>query len=499
MKKKIRKNIFHLSILSLVIAGTLTSCSDFLNVNTNPTAQKNASIPLVLTASQGSLAFYVGSDFYLYSSIFTQQSCGQGSSTQTRFYDQYILTNADVNNAFTSYYAGTLADLDYIKKNTYSQGNPQYGGIAKLLQAYTYGILVDMWGALPYVSAMKGVANPQPQYDSSKTIYDSLFVLIDKGIADLNKTNTRTIAAEDLIYSGNISKWVKFGNTLKLRLALHYAKVDNGTMLNTVISAGGPFMAANTDNFQLTFDNVTNRQNPIHQFELYRANYDFPGNFLVNMMNTKNDPRRPFYFTSYPAGSAPYTTTGTYKGAVSTDATGVQYSRMHTYMRGNMLSDNGTRTGSGLNATSLTYTGMAPQRMLTFAEFNFIMAEAVLVYGVTAPQTADQYYQAGVTASMQDAGVSAANISTYIGALAPVVLQTLIEEKYVALYGVPVEPWSDWRRTSFPSITVSPSAALVGNNTIPRILVYPLSEQQTNSKNIPSRASIFVKGVFWDN
>ncbi|MBS1489121.1 MAG: SusD/RagB family nutrient-binding outer membrane lipoprotein [Bacteroidetes bacterium] len=500
MKNKIQQNILHWGILSLLLVGTLTSCSDFLNVNTNPAAQKNASVPLVLTSSEGQLAFYMGSDFYLYSSIFTQQSCGQGSATQTRFYDQYILTNADVNNSFTNYYAGVLADLDYIKKNTYQQGNPQYGGIAKLLQAYTYGILVDMWGAQPYTNAMKGVANPQPQYDSSKTIYDSLFVLIDKGIADLGKTNTRPVASEDQIYGGNISKWIKFGNTLKLRLALHYAKVDAGAKLQSVITANGPFMASNADNFQMTFDNVTNRQNPIHQFEIKRADYDFPGAFMVNMMNTKNDPRRPFYFTSYPAGPAPYTTgTGTYKGAVSTDGVSVQYSRIHTYLRGAVSADNGARSGGGLVNSALTYSGMAPQRMLTFAEYNFIMAEAVLAYSATAALTADQYYQAGVTASMQDAGVLAANITTYTAALAPVTLQTLIEEKYVALYGVPVEPWTDWRRTNFPSIAVSPSAALVGNNTIPRILVYPLSEQQTNANNVPSRASIFVKGVFWDN
>ncbi len=214
------------------------------------------------------------------------------------------------------------------------------------------------------------------------------------------------------------------------------------------------------------------------------------------MMATKLDPRRPFYFTSYPAGPGPYTNQGTYKGAVSTDATGVGYSRIHTYLRGALLSDDGTRTGSGLKATSLTYDGKAPLRMLTFAEYNFIMAEAIMQYGATG--TASTYYQAGVTASMQAAGVSAANIATYIATLTAPTLQTLIEEKFVASYGVCTEPWTDWRRTGFPAITVNPAAVAAGNNIIPRILIYPLSEQQVNQANVPDRASMSVSGVFWD-
>lgn len=555
-------------ILGLTAIITMaSSCSNFLDVNTDPTAQKNAGIALVLTSAEGSLAFYSGSDLYLYSMLFSQQMAGQGSATQTRFYDSYIVTNTDVNNAFSNYYAGTLADLDYIIKNASTQGNPQYAGIAKILQAFTYGLLADNWGSIPFTQALQSSVYPQPKYDDSKAIYDGLFTLIDDGIADLGKTNVRTITTEDLIYGGDLAKWTKFANTLKLRLALHYAKDDNGAKLNSIISAGGPFMTSNADNFQLSFDNVTNRQNPIHQFEIRRADYDFPSAFLINMMTSKNDPRLPYYFTSYPAGASPYknkpsTGTGTityttgsktvtgsgssfttdlvvgsvlkdgtgvligtvatitdnatvtlaansaisgtgaysivtpYKGAVSTDGTGVGYSRIHTYLRGAQVSDDGSRTGSGLKSTSITYDGKAPIRMLTFAEYNFIMAEAVQVY--SSPGSADTYYKAGINASMLDAGVSQTAIDAYKASAAAVSLQTIIEEKYVASVGVCTEPWTDWRRTGFPAITVNPAAVAAGNTTIPRILVYPLSEQQVNQNNVPARASMSVSGVFWD-
>jgi hypothetical protein len=442
----------------------------------------------------------MGSDVFLYSSIFSQQAAGQGvSAAQTREYDKYILTNTDVNNAFSSFYATTLADLNYAKGVAIAQGNPQHAGMAKIMEAFAYSVLVDAWGSVPYREAMQGVNNVQPTYNDSREIYDSLFLAINEGIANLSEPNFLTVGAEDLIYGGDIEKWKRFANTLKLRLALHYAKEDEGVKLGEVITAGGPFMTSNADNFQLTFENVTNRQNPIHQFELSRSDYYASSDFMVNLMKGKSDPRLTTYFTSFPYSTAPALTA--YKGTVPGDVTTAPYSRMGTYIRGAIVSDNGTRTANGgLAATSITYTGAAPLRMMTFAEYNFIRAEAALVYNVGSPADAATFFKAGVDASLANAGIAGAAATTYstsatAGALN---LQKLIEEKYVANLGVAMEPWSDWRRTGFPVLATSPIAIVNGNTTIPRILVYPLSEQQTNLENVPERASIAVKGVFWD-
>ena len=89
--------------------------------------------------------------------------------------------------------------------------------------------------------------------------------------------------------------------------------------------------------------------------------------------------------------------------------------------------------------------------MLTFAEYNFIRAEAALM---GAPGSAQTFFTAGITASMQEVGVSAAEIANYLavpsnGTLSGTTaqqLQQIIEEKYVASFGVSVEPWNDWRR-----------------------------------------------------
>jgi Starch-binding associating with outer membrane len=489
-------------LLSIVLA---SACGDFLNVNTDPTRLNKISTPLVLSAAETSLAFHQGSDLFLYSSVLMQQATGNGTTgQQLRFYDQYIITNSDVNNAWNSHYSGTLADLDYIRKNTYIGGNPQYGGIAKILQAYNFSILTAAWGDIPYKESLKGVKNPQPKYDNSKEIYDSLFLLIDSGIADLAKTNVLAVGSDDLIYKGDMVKWRKFGNTLKLRLALHYAKEDNGVILNALINSGAGFMSENGDNFQLNFENVPDRQNPIHQFEIRRQDQYWPGKFLIDMMNTKADPRRTTYFTptQYPT-TFPYTPTptNTYVGFAPGADQSVAASRIGTYLRGSVTADNLTRTSGNLTATSLTFTGAAPIRMLTFAEYNFIRAEASLVYGATG--SASTFFATGIDAAMSNAGLSGVAldaVSAYKTARTTpaLTLQSIIEEKYVANYGVAMEPWTDWRRTGFPAIPVSPAAIKESNNVILRILVYPLGETQVNSANLPPRPSSTVKGVFWD-
>jgi hypothetical protein len=494
------KKTFKHTLIVMFAMSVLISCDNFLDVNTDPTRLKTAQLTQVVSGAQSGLAFYMGSDIFLYSSIFSQQAAGQGVSTaQTRFFDQYILTNTDVNNAFTNFYAGTLADLDYAKKLAATQGNPQHAGMVKLLQAYTFSVIVDAWGDVPFTEALQGVANVQPKYDNSQAIYDALFSLIDEGLGNLGETNFLTMGNEDLIYGGDISKWTKFGNTLKLRLALHYAATDNGAKLNALINSGVPFLASNADNFQLAFENVTNRQNPIHQFEISRADYYAASDFMVNLMKGKSDPRVSTYFTSFPYSTTPALTA--YKGTIPGDGTTAPYSRVHTYLRGNLTADTGARTaGGGVTATALTYTGAAPIRMLTFAEYNFIRAEAALVYGAGGAAVAATFFKAGVDASLANAGITGAAATTYstTQAALPLTLQRIIEEKYIGNFGVAMEPWSDWRRTGFPVLTASPAAVIQGNTTIPRVLVYPLSEGQANAVNLPERVSMTVKGVFWD-
>jgi hypothetical protein len=497
------KKIFrYISVLAIGVAAS--SCEEFLDINTSPTLLKDVNVAQVMPAAQVNLAFHMGLDPFLWSSIFVQQGAGQGIvGTQTREYDKYVLSNTEVNNGFNIFYSGILADVDALEKIAMKSNNPQHAGIAKLLEAFTFSIVVDLWGDVPYTEALQGVLNVQPKYDNSKDIYDALFLKIDEGLANLAEPNFLPVGNEDLIYGGNIARWIKFGNTLKLRLALHYAKVDGGAILRSVISAGGPFFEANADNFHMTFVNETNKQNPFVQYEIQRTDYYAPGDFIIDLMNAKADPRRATYYTRFPYTAGP---TATYQGTVSGDPLSTQYSRLHTYFKGPVVADltaggtlaTGKTANGGITSTAITYAGTAPVRMMTFAEYNFIRAEAALQYG--AAGVAETFYDAGITASMQDAGITDQTvIDAYLAAEDGVTLQKLIEEKYVALAGVAVESWTDYRRTGFPVISPSPAAVIAGNTTIPRVMIYPISEASANLANLPERPSMAVKSIFWDN
>ncbi|MFM2267002.1 MAG: hypothetical protein RL757_443 [Bacteroidota bacterium] len=488
----------NLVIKSGIILGVVfaSGCKDYLNVNKDPNNILDAPIEQLLTTATTSVGFTGGSDLHRYSSLLAQQFSGQGTgaTTQNQEYERYNITGSDVNNLWANLYATTLSDLELVINKAKESNSPHYGGIAKIMKAYTYSIIVDTWGSAPYSEAAKFTDNLKPKFDAGADIYNSLFTLLDEGIADIKAaTSVKSPGVNSTIYTNgdfvaqSRPKWEKLANTIKLRMLLHYSKIDKPgmvTKMNALITSG-TFMAANADNFEMNFFNSPRNQNPIHQFEIDRVNQFFPNATLVDMMNTKSDPRRATYFTFNGA-------TTTYKGAKGGDAPSLAYSRIFTFLRGDTLTAGGA-TGSGY-----TYTGAAPIRLLTFAEYNFIRAEAA-VLGATG--NAETFFQAGITASMQAAKVPAAAIAAYIAANGTLTgtdaqkIKQIIEEKFVANYGVVSEPWTDWRRTGFPTLAVQVPNPIVP--AIARSLFYPQSEIDLNP-NAPKQKTNVLERVFWD-
>ena len=489
----------------LISVIALSSCKKFLDINTDPDniVSTNAPLPQLLTSAQVNVGFEGGSDLYRYSNIIAQKVSGQASQpNQTYEYDKYNITGSDLNNLWSSLNATSLSDLELIIKTATAGGSPYYSGIAKVLKAYEYQLMVDAWGDIPYSAAQQLDKNTAPKYDKAEDIYKALVTLLTEAITELNAaSSTLTPGSNSVIYTGTYSaikaNWIKLANTLKLRILLHYSKKDPAYMLaqmNALIASSGvSFMAAPADNFQMAFVALPSATNPIHQFENSRNNYLFAANQLVLMMNTKADPRRPFYFTPFPYLSSP----ATYKGVTAGDAATVNYSRIHTYLRGAATGTPTPNSAGGITATALTYTGAAPIRMLTYAEYCFIRAEAALM-GVTG--SAQTFFTQGITASMQDAGVAAVDITAYLAAYGTLAgttaqqTQQIIEEKFVALYGVTMESWTDYRRTGYPAL-VAPSNAVVP--TVPRSLFYPQSEIDLNP-NCPGQKANMQAKVFWD-
>ncbi len=472
IKNKITLMLFGVLILISV------SCEKFFDINNDPDNLKDAPISQIFTSATVNIGFTGGSDLSRYTALLMQQFSGQttGAETQTQQYEKYLISSSDVNNLWVSMYATTLSDLEIVIKKANASNSPHYAGVAKLLKAYTYQTMVDTWGDIPYSETQQLLNNTQPKYDDDEATYTAILGLIDEAIGNINAaTSTQSPGTNSTIYPGDFAdskiQWIRFANTLKLRMYLHYSEKDPAfatTKLNALVAAGN-FMQDNNDNFEMVFTEVAGAQNPIYQFEINRKNYLVANKTLVDIMNTNVDPRRAAYFTKV---------SGNYVGAVGGAAAGATlYSHLGPFLTG--------------------VAGEAPIRMLTFAEYNFIRAEAALRFGVAGdPET---FFRAGITASMKDAGVEQPDIDAYLAAHGTLTgtdaekLKQIIEEKFVANYAVAVEPWSDWRRTGYPVITAPANAVI---NFTPRTLYYPQSEVDLNP-TCTQKADLNSR-VFWD-
>jgi hypothetical protein len=485
------KKIKNIALTVLALVG-LNACDSFLDINVSPNSTVAPPARTILASITSEVGFRMGSDIHRFTSIWVQQFTGGGAAgTQTVEYALYNVTATDVNNVWRAgFYGGLLSDCQQLVNLTESS-SPRYSGMAKVLQAYAFATLVDSFGDIPFTDALTYV-NVKPRYDNSEEVYLGVLALLDEAITDLNTAPTATAllpSADDLIYGGNIGNWVRFANSLKLRLLVKWYPTDvafaNAEITDLLATPGITFISSNAQNAQVVFETSQNRQNPIDQFETRRQNQFFPTTTIVNLMNGKSDPRVPFYFRV--DGSGTYT--GAVPGSIFTSPT---TSRVHTFLRGATLPSNDPIIG---------YAGDAPIRLLTFAEHNFNLAEYYLRSNDLV--NAQAAFTAAITASMDMAGVASGARNTYLTAQGTLsgtfatALQQIIEEKYVANYGVAVQPWTDWRRTGFPVLTPVAGAAL---SAIPRILPYSDLERVTNPENTPARASadLLESNVFFD-
>lgn len=506
-------------LLGLLLSAT--SCNDWLDDNKSPNLTLSNPPNLILPSIEAELGLRMGSDLLRYGGLWSQQISAQ-AGRQTEAYDLFVIVPTDVNGVWrTGFYAGFLKDIEEILAKDPASTHPFYFGMCKIMKAFGFSMLVDFWGDVPYSEAFLGNANIQPIADDDATIYPKLLTLLDEGIADMRQTSgLRAPAVDDYFYAGNAARWIRFANTLKLRLYLHLANTPtfDASVITTFINATPPaeFMTAVADDFQLRFDVISGRQNPTHQFILTRQDDICTSATIANLMNSKSDPRRSTYFTPAPFSPAllatPPTGTTGYVGLPNgTSNFGIRndLSRIHTFVRG-LLTTTTIPAGPNLTVFQLAYNGQAPVNILTFAEYNFVRAELALRYG--APGTAQTFYQAGITASFLDAGLTAAQATAYIATPAGTLtgtpaaqLQQLIEEKFVASFMVTGEPFSDWRRTGFPALSAVPPALNPGNGgVIPRVLPYPQQEFDANPNLAALQAarsnnlSAPSVRVFWD-
>jgi hypothetical protein len=487
------------------------SCNQFLDVNDDPNNIKQAQVSQMLPSITVNIGYMGASDLFRISSLFMQQFSGHGpvaGFSANKEYERYNINDSDINNQWVSIFATILSDLELLIKQATNEGSPHYSGVAKILKAYVYQVVVDTWGDVPFYQAVKHTDNFYPPFDDDEEIYAQLIILLDEGLAEINaeqsilSPNQYSTIYNSSSWANSQTQWERFANTLKLRIYLHYSAKDPSfaaQQLNNLVNSGVPFMQGNTDNFEMPFLNESQRQNPLYSAENGQfKNQFFPNRYLVNLMNGRDDPRRAAYFIPFPYASNP----ATYKGSSILEANpSLSYSRSYQYLYGSPSAANPSliNADGSLKDGAITFGGDSPARLMNFSEYNFIRAEAALRFGVSGD--AQTFFQEGIKASFEQAGISAQGLQTYLTAHGTLAgdneekLAQIITEKYISNFGVLVEPWTDFRRTGYPKLTPL-SQPLAIYNEIPRSLFYAQSEIN-NNPNARQKSSLLER-VFWD-
>jgi hypothetical protein len=185
--------------------------------------------------------------------------------------------------------------------------------VIELLNIYTYQVLVDTYGDIPYTQALDP-NTVNPKYDDAKTIYADLVKRINAATTAIN-TAEGSFGAADLVYGGDMNKWKKFANGLKLKIGLTLADVDATTAKSLIEDAAKGVFTSNDDRAKLTYSGSVPNTNPIWLDLVQSGRYDYvPANTVVDLTNRLNDPRRATFFTQlngkYVGG--PYAAGGNY-------------------------------------------------------------------------------------------------------------------------------------------------------------------------------------------
>lgn len=403
--------------------------------------------------------------------------------TETTYIDE---ANYDLGRKIPQYhwselYRDVLYDLADAKAilETNGESNSTKVGQITVLEIYTWQILVDTFGDIPYTEALKGKKKKSPKYDDDEIIYNDLVIRLDAAIGMLG--NGDSMGNADIIYKSNVSNWKKFANSLKLKIGSRLIDHNLGlatTIITEAVNAG--VFTSSADDAKIDYEGSTPNTNPIWIALVQSGRNDFiPANTIVDHMNTLVDPRRPFYFKD---NLGPDIYTGGVYGK-SSDFSG------HTHV-GNLLHDP-------------TYKGV----LLDFVEVKFNLAEAV-EQGIAVGGTAKDHYNDAINASMLDWGVSSADATTYLTSAA-VNYDTAVgtwREKigmqyWIAMYNRGFEGWYVYRKFDAPTFNIAYRDGL----PVPNRYTYPINEQSLNEANWKA-ASTAIGGdgdklttkVFWD-
>lgn len=488
MKKNIAKftTIVFLAAL-LITTGGCKKLKDFGDTNISPNGVSEPILSALLTNAQLGLSGTLTTQAPAMFCQYFAESTYPGISRYTG-----LQIDASGN------YSGTLMDLQVIINKcsdpTYAAKAVVFGdldnqiAIARLLQSYIFWTLTDRWGDLPYSEALSGAANLLPKYDTQEDIYKGMLAKIENAVTSFNPSGVKV--SGDIIYAGDVSKWRKFGNSLRMLIAIRMSKRYPSaggfaaTEFNKSLSSPYGYISSNADNFSI----------------------DYPGGFFRNPFNALNisqDVAVALTFTDALNGMG-----DTRRSSMVSLANGCPYGLTGAAP----VSTPYGRTFNGIFANEASRLVI-----VNTASVQLARAEAIERGWVSGLSTADAKlaYDAAVTSSFEQWGQTipsaylstVADYNTGVGGgsiggssvagsntTTTTKLQRIALQQWIAFYPSGIQGWSNWRRTGIPDI----KPTVFSNNPggmIPRRYTYGLSDYTSNKVQVEIAVARIPGGV----
>ena len=421
------KKIFFASLLVLGLA--FTSCDDYLDINQDPNSptQENMTPDMMLPAVELNLCHSYGDFLRTVSGYFTQYYSQYFGTSNYLDYSQIKMSPTRSSSTYTQLNTRVLNNIKTIRE--LAAANEDWGTYlaATTLRVFTYQVLVDCYGEVPYTQA-QNLEYLTPEYDEGQTIYDGILAELDEALAKVGGSDQ--VATSLLFPNGNASDWIKFANALKLRILTREsgAKDVNGQIAALINEGNFP-----TSNVELAdcWRDEAEQANPFYMEDAFCSYGASQQNIVLNIallgtMNAYSDARLQAYFN--PNGS------GVYTGSVS----GTNFSTTNNYKAAYWCRPNAHYDD--------------PVVLISTSDINFYIAEYYAKNGNAGK--AQEYYRKAIEASFANAGVSGADAAIEAYPLGSNWKQAIGIQKWVDLSGYnSFEGWCELRRLGYPAMS----------------------------------------------
>lgn len=498
-----------LKLIIPLVALAFFSCDNYLDINENPNqaTESNVNPKLTLAAAQSASYSPLVRRMNELGSVFMNHWGPNVNSFTGGYAEEFGITmsNNFYEDIWTSVYRSTY---EYSRIINYPSADyDNHKAIAKIMKSFYFQYLVDIYGDIPYSQAHQGVAVPFPAYDDDQAIYRDLIVQLDSAIDMINNAPSTTVSvgAEDVMLAGNMQNWIKFANTLKLRILLREAtKAETDATTATYLTDQFAALDQNFINFDLTINpgysnGSDSRQNPWINL-MWELNLNSAGDRVER--NTYRFRRASSHVASQLNNNPP----------------DPRRSRLFTVTGGNVV---GVQQGSATGP--LTLSGFGPGLMVEHDQDGYVMllAESLLLQAEAAERgyisgNPQVLFDAAITASMNRMGIfddpvlGLFPVSDYIAAVNVVPakgyaastdkIEAIMYQKSIALCSINgLESWIEYTRTGYINNVPMPLGATSPTGAKPMRLMYPTSELASNSANVPALSvnQSFTTAPFW--